>query len=112
MRRIRGNFRGGEATGTGLAAMGVPMGVAGQGCRANTSDSRQWFNPNMFTLNGFQIGKKGGEGFGVCSGPGNNAVDLSFRKNFKLTERVKMQFQMDFFNLFNHPQYLASSIGG
>jgi len=23
-----------------------------------------------------------------------------------------MQFQMDFFNLFNHPQYLASSIGG
>lgn len=59
-----------------------------------------------------QIGQKGSEGFGICSGPGNNVVDFSFRKNFKLTERVHMQFQMDFFNLFNHPQYLASSIGG
>ena len=102
----------GDPSGTGGGGNQVPMRVAGQGCRANTGDSRQWFNPNMFTLNGFVIGKKGSEGFGVCSGPGNNVVDFSLRKNFKLTERVKMQFTLDFFNLFNHPQYLASSIGG
>ena len=102
----------GDPSGTGGGGNEVPMRVAGQGCRANTGDVRQWFNPNMFSLNGFQIGKKGSEGYGVCSGPGNNAVDLSLRKNFKLTERVKMQFQLDAFNLFNHPQYLASSIGG
>jgi hypothetical protein len=102
----------GDLSATGGGGNQVPMRVAGQGCRAHTSDSRQWFNPNMFTLNGFQIGKKGSEGFGVCSGPGNNVVDFSLRKNFKLTERIKMQISMDFFNLFNHPQYLASSIGG
>jgi len=32
------------------------------------------------------------------------------RKNFKLTERVKMQLQFDFFNLFNHQQYRADSL--
>jgi hypothetical protein len=37
-------------------------------------------------------------------------VDSSLRKNFKLTERVKMQFQFDIFNLFNHPQYQASAL--
>jgi len=42
--------------------------------------------------------------------PGNSDVDSSLRKNFKIIERVKMQFQFDFFNLFNHPQYQASAI--
>jgi len=35
----------------------------------------------------------------------SNDVDFSLRKNFKITERIKMQFSLDFFNLFNHPQY-------
>jgi len=112
MTGIMGGTPIGDLSGTGGGGNQVPMRVAGQGCRANSTDSRQWFNPNLFTLNGFQIGTKGSEGFGICSGPGNNVVDFSFRKNFKLTERVHMQFTMDLFNLFNHPQYLASSIGG
>lgn len=61
-------------------------------------------------MNGFQLGQIGSSGVGVCSGPGNSNVDASFRKNFKLTERVKMQFSFDFFNLFNHAQYLASAL--
>jgi hypothetical protein len=65
----------------------------------------------MFTLNGFQVGKIGNAGFGTCIGPGNNDVDFSLRKNFKITERIKAQFQLDFFNVFNHPQYKSDSIG-
>jgi hypothetical protein len=61
-------------------------------------------------MNGFQIGKLGNSGFGICAGPGNANVDFSLRKNFKVTERIHMQFQMDFFNLFNHPQYRADSL--
>jgi len=87
------------------------MRVAGQDCRAHTGDSRQWFNPKRYTLNGFQIGKIGSSGYGSCLGPGSNDVDFSLRKNFKITERIKIQFSLDFFNLFNHPQYKSDSIG-
>jgi hypothetical protein len=100
----------GDPSGTGGNSLERPMRVPGQSCRAHNGDSRQWLNPNAFTLNGFQLGKIGTSGVGICSGPGNNDVDFSLRKNFRITERVKMQFQFDFFNLFNHPQYQASAL--
>ncbi len=100
----------GDPSGTGSNSLERPMRVAGQSCRANNGDSRQWFNPNAYTLNGFKLGQAGSSGVGICSGPGNNDVDFSMRKNFRITERVKMQFQFDFFNLFNHPQYQASAL--
>ena len=31
--------------------------------------------------------------------------DMSIFKNFVITERVKAQFQAEFFNVFNHPVY-------
>src|SRR5260370_16936686 len=86
------------------------MRVPGQPCGGTSGDSRQWLNPNAYTMNGFALGQIGSSGVGICSGPGNSDVDTSLRKNFKLTERVKMQFSFDFFNLFNHPQYQASAI--
>jgi hypothetical protein len=103
---------GNDFAGIGSSGEQRPMRVAGQPCRASGSNGRQWFNPNAFTVNGLQIGQLGTSGVGICTGPGNSDVDLSLRKNFKLTERVKMQFQFDFFNLFNHPQYQANNIGG
>jgi len=111
MTGIMGGVPIGDLSATGGGGNEVPMRVAGQGCRANTGDSRQWFNPNRYTLNGFQIGKIGSSGYGTCLGPGSNDVDFSLRKNFKITERIKMQFSLDFFNLFNHTQYKSDSIG-
>ena len=101
---------GGDFSGTGSGGNENPMRVAGQSCRANSGNSRQWLNANAFTMNGFQIGKLGSSGFGICTAPGNADVDFSLRKNFKITERIKMQFQLDFFNLFNHPQYRSDSL--
>jgi hypothetical protein len=108
----------------GTDAVGDPMGVgnggsvgreranrvAGQPCRANTGDKTQWLNPNLYTMNGYQLGKVGNAGPGLCTGPGNNNVDLGIDKNFKLTERIKMQFRFEFFNAFNHPHYSSNDI--
>ncbi len=100
----------GDPSGTGSNSRERPMRVPGQPCRGTSGDSRQWLNPNAYTMNGFLLGKIGTSGVGICSGPGNSDVDMSLRKNFKVTERVKMQFSFDFFNLFNHPQYQASAL--
>jgi len=100
----------GDPSGTGSNSLERPMRVAGQPCRVSGPDGRQWLNPNAYTMNGFQLGKIGSSGVGICSGPGNSDVDSSLRKNFRITERVKVQFQFDFFNLFNHPQYQASAL--
>ena len=52
MNAIMGSSPIGDPSGTGGGGNEVPMRVAGQGCRANTGDARQWLNPNMYTLNG------------------------------------------------------------
>jgi hypothetical protein len=43
-------------------------------------------------------------------GPGYSSVDMSVLKTIPITERVKAQFRVEFFNLFNHIN-LASGVG-
>jgi hypothetical protein len=97
----------GNGTATGRER---PDRVPGQPCRASGSDSKTYLNPNMFTVNGFQLGQIGNAGVGICSGPPSRDVDMGVNKNFKLTERFRMQFRMEFFNLFNHPQYSGQDV--
>jgi len=83
-----------------------PNRVAGQGCRASgNSDPLQWLNPNGWTLDHYQLGQDPTSPRGACYGPGIANTDFSIRKNFKITERVTAKFSMDFFNLFNKPQF-------
>jgi hypothetical protein len=50
----------------------------------------------------------GNSGRNSVRGPGINNIDLSLLKNFKVGERVGMQFRTEFFNAFNHTQFLVS----
>ncbi len=59
----------------------------------------QWFNPNAFVLP--TIGTYGNVGRGTYSGPGLADVDMSIFKNTTLSERVRLQFRAEFFNLLN-----------
>ena len=49
------------------------------------------------------IGNLGNIGFDSFYGPRVFYADATIMKNFSITERVKAQFRMDAFNVFNHP---------
>jgi hypothetical protein len=90
-----------------------PNLVPGQPCRypGRFLDSFQWVNPKRYTMNGFKLGTIGTAPVGDCLGPPTRVVDFSISKNFRITERVNMQFRMDAFNLFNHPLYSTLAPG-
>ncbi|HTK94245.1 MAG TPA: hypothetical protein VL382_01290, partial [Terriglobales bacterium] len=47
----------------------------------------------------------GNEGRNSFVGPSFFGVDMSLFKNFKITERVNLQFRAESFNVFNHPNF-------
>jgi hypothetical protein len=68
---------------------------------------QEWFNPAAFTNPA--NGQFGNVGRNTISAPGNISIDLSAFKNFNLTERTRIQFRSEFFNLINHPNFRSPS---
>jgi hypothetical protein len=56
-----------------------------------------------------QVGSFGNIQRNAFTGPGEFMSDMSIFKNFSINERVKAQFQAEFFNVFNHPVYATPS---
>jgi len=84
----------------------------GQSCVTGRHDN-QIINPGAFTLLGYHLGtiEPSMETRGACGGPNFNNTDFSVRKNWPVFhEKVNIKFQMDFFNLFNHPNFNPSSL--
>ncbi|HEY0785337.1 MAG TPA: carboxypeptidase regulatory-like domain-containing protein [Acidobacteriaceae bacterium] len=96
--------------GTGYTSNQRPLVVPGQSCSANRNGA-QIVNPNAFTLIGYQIGTLPGNMAprGYCHGPNFVNTDFSVDKNWLIKERVTMQFRLDFFDIFNHPNFNASN---
>ena len=63
----------------------------------------QWFNTAAFAFPA--PGTFGNAGRNILEGPGFQSVNASLVKNTALTERVKLQFRAEAFNLFNHPNF-------
>jgi len=51
------------------------------------------------------VGQFGTMGRNIFRDTGFHNVDLSVSKNFKFGERLKAQFRVETFNIFNHPNY-------
>jgi hypothetical protein len=104
---------------------GDPWGANGNGAFTNFStrplntgqscfsgNELQYISPNSFTMNGYVVGQAPAGQIGQCHGPNMRDVDFSLDKNWgipKLGEKVKLQFRLEFFNLFNHPMFRYGS---
>jgi len=89
-----------------------PNRVPGQPCTIHVPGTKQQIlNPNAFTINGFVLGTYGNSASGNCYGPGVDNWDLGIHKDFKLTERVGMQFRLELFNAFNRSEFQGINNG-
>ncbi len=87
---IRGNYLGGEL---------IPQ----------TQDRYNYFN--VYTFGRPIDGSLGNTGKTLFRLPGINNWDLSLFKNFRVSERMNLQFRMETFNTFNHTQWAGVNTG-
>jgi hypothetical protein len=92
-----------------------PNRVLGQSCHASgTGIESQIINPKAFSLYGLPLGTNGTASLGDCYGPGENNWDIAIHKDFKISERMNVQFRLEFFNAFNKTQFegVNGGLGG
>jgi hypothetical protein len=70
---------------------------------AVTGRPEQYFNPAAFVLQ--PAGTLGTTGRGAFIGPNLRTFDLSAIKTFKVTEKTRLQFRAETFNLFNRANF-------
>ena len=83
-----------------------PDVVPGQSLTYEKTVSR-WFNPAVFAAP--RPGYFGNAGAGTLTGPGVVNFDMGLYKDFHFTERRKIQFRSEFFNIFNHTNFAGVS---
>ncbi len=97
---------------------GLPLYLYGSQCAsANgaTPCPGGWgFNPSAFTpvpqdANGNPTQLQGTLGRNVLRSFGAWQADFALHRQFNFTERVNLQFRGEFFNIFNHPNFVISS---
>jgi hypothetical protein len=98
-------------SGTGYTQNHRPNVVPGTSCNSGVSGN-QIFNPNAFTLIGYQLGTIGTAPRGACHGPHYVDADTGLYKNWRFKERFGLRFSIDLFNAFNHSNFDATQIQG
>jgi hypothetical protein len=76
----------------------------------------EWFNPAAFAggcttaayvgnPNCVPLGTFGNAGRDIIHGPGTIQWDMSATRRFRISERYKLEFRSDFFNIMNHANW-------
>jgi hypothetical protein len=80
-------------------------GVCPNGTNVGTPSC--WFNPTAFAVPA--PGQFGDAGRNILRGPGFAQFDLALRKDFQLSEGIKIALGVEGYNLFNHPNFAVPS---
>ena len=70
----------------------------------------EWFDPSAFTAPACATGPDcfGTLGHDAVRGPGRDNWNMSLFKNFNFTERTRLEFRVDAFNIWNHTQFVGN----
>lgn len=78
----------------------------GSGVLDNPTPDR-WFDLAAFRPTTDNTGTYGNSGRNILRAPGQAQFDLSLVKNTMIGERINLQYKLEAFNAFNHPQFAA-----
>jgi carboxypeptidase family protein len=100
---------GSNASGTGIGqdravVTGDPYGSGACAAARVTGPCKDWLNPTSFAVNPART--FGTVGKGSARFPGFYGWDMGLAKSFSFTERWKLQFRAEFFNVFNRVNFL------
>jgi len=103
---------GSNNSGTGIGQdranlIGNPYGPGACAAAKITTSCVDWLNPASFQSN--SSGTFGNIGKGTFRLPGSYTWDMGLSKNFSFTERWKLQFRAEFFNVFNRANFMDDS---
>ncbi|MCI0626618.1 MAG: TonB-dependent receptor [Acidobacteria bacterium] len=71
--------------------------------KVNDPTTQRWFNPTAFAVpSPFNYGNSARN---MLFGPGFFNWDAALFKNTQLTERLRLEFRAEFFNILNHPNF-------
>jgi len=107
-------LQGAELSGTGLGqdrgtlVAGVsPYGTTQCG---TTTNCVSWLNKAAFATNAASVGTYGATGKNAFRMPGKYNWDMGLSKSFTFTERWRLQFRAEFFNVFNRVNFFDEEV--
>jgi hypothetical protein len=80
-----------------------PNQISGQSCQASNPSINAWINYNAFQQQ--SIGNPGNEGRAQCYGPDWRGLDFSIFKDFFISEKYRLSFRAEAYNITNTPQF-------
>jgi hypothetical protein len=92
-----------DVSGTGSPIVNRPN-LIGNPNISNPTPSR-FFDPAAFQIP--QQGTFGNSGRNVILGPGIRNLDAALSRTMRLSDLTRVQFRADFYNAFNHPNFVA-----